>query len=263
MGKKSRVAGTSAPSRIFLALLLARAFTLPVVAADDLAANPYRPSVGSPASLSAPGYFEWEAGFANVREGSARTRSVPMLLKYAFTDRVGMSLGISPWMSVTAPTGDNSGQSDGTITLKLAQPVNDDLMLGSELTASIPVASNGFGSEHSDVTLNLIASVDVAGFHSDLNVNSTRMGDAPAVGTRFITGGSAGLSHALNDRWGAGLEVSDTRQDGSNSSTQWLGSLSYAASPRWVLDAYAARERLGADHARKFGFGMTYLFAGK
>lgn len=167
-------------------------------------------------------------------------------------------------MKVTDPAGKHSGNNDGAVTLKLAQPINRTLMMGSELTVSVPVASSGLGSVHSDVTLNLIASMDFAGFHNDLNLNSTRAGDTPALGgTRYITAGSAGLSHALNDHWGATIEVSGSRQGAMSSSTQWLGALSYTVNPRWVLDAYAARERLDIGHSQKFGFGMTYLFAGK
>ena len=250
--------------RILSAGLMVPFYIPSVGAADELAANPYRPSVGSPASLSAPGYFEGEAGFANETAGNIRTRNMPMLLKYAFTDRIGVTLGISPWMEVTDPAGNNSGNSNGAVTLKLAQPINRALMLGSELTVSVPVASSGLGSVHSDVTLNLIASMDFAGFHSDLNLNSTRVGDTPALGgTRYITAGSAGLSHAVNDHWGATIEVSGSRQGVTSSSTQWLGALNYTVNPRWVLDAYAARERLTPSTSRKFGFGMTYLFAGK
>ena len=55
-----------------------------VHADDDLQANPYRPSVGSPASLSAPKHFEAEFGVANNNASGANLKTSPFLLKYAF-----------------------------------------------------------------------------------------------------------------------------------------------------------------------------------
>jgi hypothetical protein len=237
----------------------------PITAAladDDLAANPFRPSVGSPASLSAPGHFEMEAGFANETAAGARLNNTPMLLKYAFTDRIGVTFGISPWMRVSALGTSVSGNSDGSVTLKLAQPVSDAFMIGGELTASVPVASNGLGSDRSDVTLNLIASNDFAGFHSDINVNTTRLGDAQSPGVSGQSyGWSAGISHPVNEKLGAGFELSGTRQRGIGTSNQWLAFLSFAVSKKLVLDLYAAREHAAGVDTNKFGFGFTYLFA--
>ena len=234
----------------------------PALAEEEPAANPYRPSVGSPASLSAPGHFEIEAGFARETAPDARLDGMPMLLKYAFTERFGVTFGISPWLRASTPEGTTSGNGDGTITLKVAQPVSEAFMVGGELTASLPVASNGLGLKHSYVTLNLIASGDFAGFHGDVNVNSTRLGEAQEPGiTRQVTGWSVGVSHPLSAQFGVGLEASGLRQSGVFTSTQLLASVSYSVSTKLVLDVYAARARVGDIHIDKFGGGFTYLFA--
>jgi hypothetical protein len=248
----------------FLAILsfLAGLPSTAALADGDLAANPYRPSVGSPAGLSAPGHFEMEAGFASETAPGTRLRNTPMLLKYAFTDRIGVTFGISPWIRASAPGTSVSGNSDGSVTLKLAQPVSDTFMIGGELTTSLPVASNGLGGNRSDITLNLIASNDFAGFHSDINVNSTRLGDAQAPGVSGqINGWSAGISRPVNDKLGAGFELSGTRQGGIGTSNQWLAFVSNALSKKLVLDVYAARERAAGVYTKKVGFGFTYLFA--
>ena len=229
---------------------------------DDLAANPYRPSVGSPASLPVPGYFEIEAGFNRESATDSRLYNTPTLLKYAFTDRIGVTFGISPWLRMSTPAGSVSGNSDGSITLKLAQPVTEAFMVGGELTASVPVASHDLGSKRSDVTLNLIASNDFAGFHTDINVSATRLGDAQKSGvSAHATGWSAGISHPLTEKLGAGIEVSGTHQRGTGTSNQWLAFVSYALSKKLVVDLYAASERAAGVHTIKAGFGFTYLFA--
>lgn len=230
--------------------------------ADELAATPYRPSVGTPAALSAPGYFEIEAGVAVETGSGTRTTSIPALLKYAFTPRVGVSFGFTPWLRIRSAAGHQSGHGDGSLTLKLAQPLSDDFMLGGELTSSLALASSGLGSEHADRTLNLIGSGDVAGLHIDLNLNRTRLGDAQASGvSRGLTGWSLGASRALTPQWGLGLEVSGTRQSGSNSTRQWLASAGLSLSPLLVLDAFVARSASGSERGHTFGLGFTRLLA--
>lgn len=232
------------------------------LADEELAANPYRPSVGSPASLSAPGHFEIEGGFTREVAPDTRLSYTPMLLKYAFTDRIGVTFGISPWLRASTPEGSVSGNGDGSITLKLAQPVTEAFMVGGELTASVPVASSDLGSKRSDFTLNLIVSNDFAGFHTDINVNATRLGDAQDPGvSAHATGWSAGISHPLDEKFGLGLEVSGTHQRGIGTSNQWLAFVSYSLSRKLVLDVFAARERAAGVHTSKAGLGFTYLFA--
>jgi len=229
---------------------------------DDLAANPYRPSVGSPANLSVPGHFELEAGFAGETASGARVNYTPMLLKYAFTDRIGVTFGISPWIRASSPDGSISGNGNGALTLKLAQPVSDAFMIGGELTATVPVASHDLGSDRSALTLNLIASNDFAGFHSDINVNATRLGDTLVPGASGqVYGWSAGISHPLNEEFGAGIELSGTRQSGLGTTNQWLTYVSYAVSKKLVLDMYGGRGSAIGIRINKVGFGFTYLFA--
>ena len=79
----------------------------PVWAADnELSATPYRPTVSNPADLSTPGYFELEAGGQYQRGNTVSHRTgLPWLLKYAFTDRVGVLVGGEAWASETNPDG--------------------------------------------------------------------------------------------------------------------------------------------------------------
>src|SRR3954452_22843218 len=61
---------------------------------DELKATPYRPTVSNPADLPVPHHFEWEAGgYATRDPGDAHHLSIPYLLKYAFTDDIGILVG--------------------------------------------------------------------------------------------------------------------------------------------------------------------------
>src|SRR6476660_6387091 len=80
-----------------LALALALTFSaLPALAAsdDELSVTPYRPSVSTPAALSAPGWLEVEAGVQRSRADDPQRRdTLPYTLKLAFTPDWGIRIG--------------------------------------------------------------------------------------------------------------------------------------------------------------------------
>ncbi|HEY2463086.1 MAG TPA: hypothetical protein VGI32_03430, partial [Steroidobacteraceae bacterium] len=83
---------------LFVATLLALAVITNAAGADAIAAEvpvvtPYRPSVSTPAALSAPGWLETEAGVLSSDGGEpARRESLPYTFKYAFSPDWGIRL---------------------------------------------------------------------------------------------------------------------------------------------------------------------------
>src|SRR5664279_5250498 len=82
-------------SRFGLAALALAATAPACVAADDDAnaepsTTPYRPSVSTPAALSAPGWLEIEAGFEHDHAGAGMRDSVPATFKLAFSPDWGV-----------------------------------------------------------------------------------------------------------------------------------------------------------------------------
>ena len=70
----------------FAALALALAMGAAQAQTGELpSATPYRPSVSTPAALSAPGWLEIEAGGLRAGGGGARRDSLPFTFKLAFT----------------------------------------------------------------------------------------------------------------------------------------------------------------------------------
>lgn len=230
---------------------------------SDLQANPYRPSVGSPATLSTPNHFEVEFGVANANTSGMNDKTSPLLIKYAFSNSIGISLGLNPFTQVNTDNGRSSGYGDGSFTLKFAQPVSDTFVIGEELSTTLPIADHNLGSHRANQTLNLIASNDFQGFHSDVNVNLTHIGDQQDNGvSQQLFGWSAGISHPLTQKVGGGLELSGNEQQGTNSTTQTLEYLNYNYSNKTVFDVFTAQQKLGNDtHNYSFGFGVTHLFA--
>jgi len=233
------------------------------VADSDLQANPYRPSVGSPASLPVPQHLEMEFGVANANTSGSNTKTSPLLLKYAFNSSIGLTLGLNPFTQIKTPTDHTNGQGDGSLTLKLAQPVTDGFMVGEEFSTTLPIANHHLGTDKANQTINLIASNDFSGFHSDVNVNLTRFGDDQGSGvSQQSVGWSAGISHPLVNQLSGGLEWSGTEQHGADSTIQVLESIGFSYTNQTVFDLYTAQQRVGShDRNYSFGFGVTHLFA--
>ena len=64
--------------------------------AADPEVTPYRPGVGSPAVINAPGTFEVEAGYDYAKTSGARLDNLGLVLKYGVSSNIGLLLGVSP-----------------------------------------------------------------------------------------------------------------------------------------------------------------------
>src|SRR4051812_1440755 len=97
-----RAAGSRALAAVIGAVLAAlTAVVARAAAADDdsPSATPYRPSVSTPAALSAPGWLEVEAGLQHDHDSAVvRRDSAPLTLKLAFTPDWGVRIGADAWV---------------------------------------------------------------------------------------------------------------------------------------------------------------------
>jgi hypothetical protein len=228
---------------------------------DQPSVTPYRPSVSTPAALSAAGWLEIEAGALHARgSGSERRDSLPYTLKLAFTPDWGVRLGGDAWVRQTDETGQRlQGGGDGSIVLKRRFAVNDFSAFGLEAGATLPFGRRGISSGKSDYSLNAIYSADIGEYHTDLNLVSTRIGAVDAGVSRAQTLWAASLSKALTERWGIVGELSGTRQRGTDGTGQVLFAASYAVTKTLVLDAGFARSiRSGVPDGSVFA-GLTML----
>ena len=228
---------------------------------NDPAVVPYRPSVSTPAQLSAPGWLELEAGGlrANGPGGASRT-TLPYTLKLAFTPDWGLRVGGDAWARQVAGDGSAAahGGGDTTIVLKRRFAVSDATAWGLELGEKFPTAGPVLGSGKADTTVNAIFSSDFApGWHTDLNLNETRLGVPAGQPRAWQTGWAAAFSRALTDTVGATGELSGTRQAGAPSTAQFLAAASWNASNAAVLDCGYARGLNDASPRNQWFAGMT------
>jgi hypothetical protein len=235
--------------------------------ADDgaPAVVPYRPSVSTPAQLSAPGYLELEAGGMRTTgpDGGASRVTLPYTLKLAFTPDWGIRVGGDAWVrQVDGPGQHESGAGDTSVVLKRRFALSDATAWGLELGEKFASAGTTLGSGHADTTVNAIFSSDFASaWHTDLNVNETRVGVPAGQPRAWQTGWAAAVSRTLTDSWGAVGEFSGTHQVGAANTAQFLVAASWNASPAAVFDFGAAHGLDDATpHVSVFA-GVTVLLA--
>lgn len=248
--QKAPAASTTSPGastgRAGLAALLLVVIPAQAVHAadDDPSTTPYRPSVSSPAALSAPGWLEVEAGFQHDRGAAgARRDSVPTTLKLAFTPDWGIRIGNEAWVRQGDASGRTSGVGDTGVVLKRRFAIDETQAFGLEAGVNVPTGRRGIGSGSGkpDYAVNAIYSADLGDWHTDLNLVTARLGQADPGESRNQLLWAAALSRSLNDRWGVVGEFSGTQQRGADSTSQFLLAASCNVGKRLTIDAGAAR----------------------
>ena len=233
-------------------------------AADDggPAVVPYRPSVSTPAQLSAPGYLELEAGGLRATTAGASRDTLPYTLKLAFTPDWGLRVGGDAWVRQDAFGERDSGVGDTAVVLKRRFALSDATAWGLELGEKFPTAGSARGSGHADTTVNAIFSSDFApAWHTDLNLNETRLGVPTGTSRQWQAGWAGAVSRTLSDTWGAVGEFSGTHQAGAPGSAQFLAAASWNASPAAVFDFGAARGLTDATPHWQVFAGVTVRLA--
>jgi hypothetical protein len=232
---------------------------------DDPSTTPYRPSVSTPATLSAPGWLEIEAGLLHAYQGTGEHRdSMPATLKLAFTPDWGVRIGGESWVRQADPAGHRSGVGDTSVVLKRRFGVDEQRAFGLEAGVTIPTAKQGLGtgSGKPDYSLNSIYSADFAGsWHTDLNLAATRLGQeaSGAAQTQWLW--AAALSRSFGERWGVVGEFSGTDQRRAADTSQFLLAATCNVSKRLTLDAGMARSTRSGPPAWSAFTGLTWLAA--
>ena len=234
-------------------------------AADDApAVTPYRPSVSTPATLSAPGWLEVEAGVQRSRADDPQRRdTLPYTLKLAFTPDWGVRIGGDALVrQVNADGSRLSGGGDTTVVLKRRFAVDSVSAFGAELSAKFATARGELGSGHTDIGFNAIYS---AGFgsmwHVDINATATHLGGVDFGTSGWQKGWAAALSRNLTDTWSVVGELSGTQRSGAGRTSQALVATSYSVSPRWVVDLGTSKGLSAASGGWSVFTGMTFLAA--
>ena len=240
-------------------------------AADDErpAATPYRPTVSTPAALSAPGWLELEAGGLALHDRIPGDEphdrySLPYSLKYAFTDDWGLRVGGEGVVRTDGGGQRASGGGDTGIVLKRRFAIDDAQALGLEAGALYPTAKPRLqlGSGKPDYSANGIYSADFAGWHADVNVVETRFGSHGDDTSRWQTLGALALAHPISERWAGALEWSGARQTAARGLAQILGAVSFSLR-RWAVLDFGAAAGVNRATPRWQAFGGATVVLGR
>ena len=228
-----------------LLLLLAGA-TGSAAAQDDsggyAAVVPYRPSVSTPAQLSAPGQLELELGGQQSKLDDSHRASLPYTLKLAFSPEWGVLVEGDAYVDQRAGDDPHArGVGDTTLVLKRAFLIDDATAFGLELGAKVPTAKDSIGSGKSEYSVNGIFSRDQGSVHMDVNLNLTRLGAVDPGTARTQSGAALALSTPVSERWGATAELSGTHQVGAASTAQLLVAATFNPTKQMEVDIGVAR----------------------
>jgi hypothetical protein len=240
------------------------AFSIAARADDSPTVTPYRPSVSTPAALSAPGWLEVEAGVQNSRaDDPTRRASLPYTLKLAFTPDWGIRIGGDAIVDQVGADGSGlRGGGDTTAVLKRRFAIDEASAFGLELGAKLPTARAGLGSGHSDAGVNGIYSSDITeDWHTDINLLGTHIGGVGAGVSHWQKSWAAALSRNLTGQWGVVGELSGTQQTGVARTTQGLVAASYALARAVTLDIGVSRGLSTASGGWSVFSGITFLAA--
>jgi hypothetical protein len=256
--------GRMTPARRALVLASALLACMGAQADEEPSVTPYRPTVSTPAALSAPGWLEVEAGVQGSHAEDPRRRdSVPYTLKLAFTPDWGIRVGGDAFVhQVGADDTTQRGIGDTSVVLKRRFAVNDASAFGLEAAVKFPTARTGIGSGHADAGLNGIYSSDFAEkWHVDVNLTATHLGGTPASESAWQKAWAAAFSRTLNEQWTAQAELSGTQRNGADRTSQGLVAASYAVSRAVVVDAGVSKGFNTASGGWSVFSGITFLAA--
>jgi len=234
------------------------------VQAEELRTTPYRPTLSNPAQLPIPGYLEVEMGWQSLKDKATddHRHSVPYLVKFAFTDRVGLLVGGEAVVVNDREIGSSvAGFGDLTPLLKLNFPLPSETAsaFGLEVGAKLPTAPSTIGSQHTNYIATGIYSLSRGPLGVDLNLGYTRLGDAPSGTGKDRVFWAASAGYAITPRWGMGGEFAGTARQSVKPFAQFLAFTNYVVAPRVVADTGRAFGLNGASQEWTAFAGLTIL----
>jgi hypothetical protein len=230
---------------------------------DEPEANPGRPTVSTPATLTPAGYLQFESGFtgANHSPEFSRRYSFNEVVKLSLLPRLELLASVEPTVRATAEG--TTGNSQGEVFLG-AQGV---LYRGEGTKPTLAVsyfhrAYDGGAPEFdygSPVnSLLVLASADVRRFHYDANAFFTEMERGPVRRAQY--GQSMTISHPLFKKLSLSGEIWHFTQPflrGNAVGNLWAAS--YAARKTLVFDVGFNRGLTGTSTRWEVFAGFTYL----
>jgi hypothetical protein len=234
---------------------------------EDPEANPGRPTVTTPATLTPPGYLQFETGIseANHSPESSTRFGLNETIKFSVARRLELIASGEP---VVRSVSSGAAATQVADVFAGAQAV---LYPGEGATPTVAVSyfyrvydggapEFDYGSPTNSALI--LASADVKGFHYDANAMFTELVQEPVRRAQF--GQSLSISHSLPWNFSVSGEIWHFTQPylhGNAIGNLWAAG--YTVNPRLVLDAGFNRGLTGTSTRWAAFAGFTYLLPHK
>jgi len=230
---------------------------------DAPSANPGRPTVSTPATLTPPGYFQFETGMfgAWTSPGLDSQTNLNEVVKFSLTQRLELLAGFEP--VAHSRVGHFARNDAGGISVGAQAVIFPGEGVKPTISASYFHGVYDGTSPDLDVgsstnSVLLLASADVKGFHYDANLFLNEVVSSPA--RRSQTGQSLSISHPLNARFGLSGEIWHFTQPFLRSNAIGnLWAVNYNATRDLVFDAGFNRGLTSTSAQWEIFAGFTYL----
>lgn len=237
------------------------------VAAWAQEANPGRPTVSTPATLTPAGYLQFETGVLGAEHSPdlPSQTSFNEVMKFSVNERVEFLLQSQPFAhSDLGPVGSND---PGDLSVGIQAVV----LPGTKKrpTVSVSYFRRVFGGTAPDLDIGsnrqsaiFLVSTDAAGFHVDTNAFFNEQIENARHRAQF--GQTLSISHALPHKLGLGGELwhfTQPFQDGH--AAGFLFGPTYTPQPNLVFDVGFNRGLTSTSTRWEFFLGFTYLLPKK
>ena len=234
---------------------------------DEPVANPGRPTVATPATLTPVGYFQFETGVLAAwhSPGLSSQTNLNEVIKFSVSRWIELLASSEPYVhtSLEGPTSNGSGS--------VALGVQGVIHHGEGANPTIAVSYFGtvYGGDtpsldtgSSQNSVLLMASADVKGFHYDTNYFFNEAVEGAVRRAQF--GQTLSVSHALGKNFGIAGEIWHFTQPFLRSNTVGnLWALNYNARDNLVFDCGFNRGLTSTSTRWEVVAGFTYLLPHK
>ena len=232
-------------------------------ATDDPIANPGRPTIATPATLTPVGYVQFETGFLDARHSPefSSQPSINEVIKFSVSRRFELLAAAEPFVhsrvggQVADQTGDVSIGAQGVVYQgEGARPTLALSYFRRIYNGNTPDLDIG----SADNSALFLASADVKGFHYDTNYFFNEVVNSPIRRAQY--GQTLSVSHALTGKFGLTGEIWHFTQPflhGNAAGNLWA--VNYNERNNLVLDAGFNRGLTATSTRWEVFVGVTYL----
>jgi hypothetical protein len=260
--------GMNSVAVLFLVLIaLAQAGMAQEPKTDDPVANPARPTVSTPATITPVGYLQFETGFLGASHSPefSSQEGFNEVIKFAVSRRVEFFAESGPFVHYRA----NEQSANGTAEVFLGLQGVLHRGEGTNPTVAVSYARRIYGGDTPDLDFGsprnsaiVLVSADVKGFHYDANAMLNELIEGTTH--RAQLGQSLSISYPLTVKFGITGEIWHFTQPFLRSNAVGsLWALSYTPRSNLVFDGGFNRGLTSTSTRWEAFVGFTYLLPHK